>query len=149
MQFVKPEKKPMKALVLFAAAALLIISCSRQTLTDCNGRPGSDSARVTIEKDGSATVFDCSSKKFVIQFVKVNDDSRCPTQLLCVWAGAAGISISINDDKNLIPLRLDSTSAISVNQDNYNLKFEKLDPYPTTTPTNSADYKATLFLWRK
>ena len=139
----------MKALVIFATAGLLIVSCSRQTLTDCNGRPGSDSARVTIEKDGSATVFDCNSKKFVIHFVSVNDDSRCPTQLLCVWAGEAGISISINDDKNLIPLRLDSTSTISVNQDNYHLKFEKLDPYPTALPTNPADYKATLFLRRK
>jgi len=139
----------MKTLILLAATALLIVSCSRQTLTDCNGRPASDSARVTIEKDRSATVFDCNSKKFVIRFVQVNDDSRCPTELLCVWAGEAGISISINDDKNLIPLRLDSTSTISVNQDNYHLKFEKLDPYPTALPTNPADYKATLFLRRK
>ena len=139
----------MKGLIVFAAVIMVFTSCSKPPSRDCNGGTIGDSVRIRIAQGGSASAFDCYFRKVVIHFVKVEDDSRCPSQVVCVWGGAAGISLTINDDKTLIPVRLDSTSLIPVNQDIYLLKFEKLDPYPTGSPINAADYKATLFLQRK
>jgi len=74
----------MKEVIIFTATVLLLTSCSKPTARDCNGGTVGDSARVAMAMDESATVFDCHFGDLTIHFVKVDDDSRCPSQKDCV-----------------------------------------------------------------
>lgn len=86
-----------------------------------------------------------------IEFVEVKSDSRCPSDVVCVWAGEATVHIqattqgpAVDADliipgttKNSIQLKGDVGSA-------YNLKLLDLKPYPNSKAASTdSQYKAT------
>lgn len=86
-----------------------------------------------------------------IEFVEVKSDSRCPSDVVCVWAGEATVHIKSTTqgpaveadliipgtEKNQIQLKGDVGSA-------YNLKLLDLTPYPNSkNPTVDKQYQAT------
>lgn len=96
--------KNLLAIFLFASFAFSFFSC----VTDSNLFPEHS---IDLKKNDSITAaikFKESLKineEFSISFIGVNADSRCPVDVICVWAGDAEIVLQItkqNFDKNFI-----------------------------------------------
>lgn len=91
---------------------------------------------VTLELDGVG-----------VRFVRVSEDSRCPTRVQCVWAGDAAVVIEI------VPPASDTAEHSlhtnvgqkSILLDSYELLLLELSPYPDEPRAiPPQDYRATL-----
>jgi hypothetical protein len=87
-----------------------------------------------------------------IKFLNVIQDSRCPSDVVCVRAGDVAILVNINkNNKNLGDFMLivspgNEDLAIEI-FDGYSVKLIKVDPYPTTSKKiELSDYIATLIV---
>ena len=69
-----------------------------------------------------------------VSFLEVIEDSRCPRNVECMWAGEAKVKISIGtDDGELIEKTIVFKNGMSVIAglfENKELQFLKLSPYP-------------------
>jgi hypothetical protein len=75
-----------------------------------------------------------------ISFEAVAEDSRCPAQVTCVWAGNGRVSLRVTT--------ADQSTTVSVNTTleprtvlvrGYQVSLERLDPQPVTTDRVSQD----------
>jgi len=86
-----------------------------------------------------------------VSFVGVSEDSRCPTDVVCVWAGNGAVSLFITDDtgvKNTVVLNT-TISPRSVRSLAYEISLTGLRPAPRqASPIPLADYVATLRVTR-
>ena len=90
-----------------------------------------------------------------ITFVEVSEDSRCPKEVECVWAGQAIIVVNAakgGEDLGDFSLALNSDReelAIAVVA-GYWVKFVSLDPYPVSDrKTQPEEYIASLIVAEK
>lgn len=87
-----------------------------------------------------------------VRFTDVLEDSRCPTEVECVWTGQARIEIEVQPagsdptttEFNTNPAPGQNVQTARVGE--YTIRLESLDPYPRTTHESPAleDYTATL-----
>jgi len=80
-------------------------------------------------------------------FVTVKEDSRCPSDVVCVWAGQISIVIDVKSGGNSSQLTLALSGGQSQSRSfgNYSIKLVDVQPYPISTKKNSpSDYLATL-----
>ncbi len=77
-------------------------------------------------------------------------DSRCPSDVTCVWQGQAKILIDINKSgQNLgnFSLGLNDKNLAARSFDHYSIQLIKVDPYPISTKKiDLSDYDVTLKL---
>ena len=89
-----------------------------------------------------------------VRFVAVSEDSRCPTDVNCVWAGNAAVALDFIDGKCTTLLKL-NTHQNSQSSENgkagaYRVKLVKLEPYPRSTEKIApGDYTATLVITKE
>ena len=101
--------------------------------------------RFVLEAGQAASIAD---ERLVITFVKVSQDSRCPLNVMCVWAGEARVMIQVElngqdmGQQELVLSAGGSPAVISL--DKYHLQLLRLDPYPTTAGVAPDDYTATM-----
>ena len=73
-----------------------------------------------------------------LTFNQVREDSRCPANAMCVWAGDAKIEVRIS--RNGGPLETNVMSISRPNNElrtgNLHIRFVGLAPYPGTDPEN-------------
>jgi hypothetical protein len=84
-----------------------------------------------------------------MRFERVADDSRCPMDVMCVWAGDATLAITLTPSKGSAESRELHTqpSGSQISYSNYTIKLTALVPYPRSTqPIGPGDYVATLVL---
>jgi len=78
------------------------------------------------------------------------EDSRCPKDVTCVWAGDAKIVISVrrgNARESKIELHTNGQFNLAGNYQHYVIKLIALDPYPRTSAKEKpGDYVATLLI---
>ena len=103
---------------------------------------------VQVEVEIGETV-PISSDGLALTFLEVSEDSRCPSDVVCVWAGRATISINLQrDGSSRGDFRLtlgDGAAAPVVQREGYRIRLTALDPYPISTrPTSSDQYLAIL-----
>ena len=67
------------------------------------------------------------NENIVIKFVGVSEDSRCPTNVNCIWAGNAKILLEIFQDTLSINTALEPKN-IEVN--GYQIELKSVSPYP-------------------
>jgi len=86
----------------------------------------------------------------VVSFVNIPEDSRCPSDVTCVWAGqvTAVLRVVVGGqalgDKSLTQM---AGQPVSVAFNGYSLTLSAVNPYPiSTTPIKPMDYEATLIL---
>ena len=84
-----------------------------------------------------------------LKFAAVPEDSRCPSDVNCVWAGNAVVTVELTEGQCTTTLRLNThqnpQSPENAKAGPYRVKLVKLDPYPRSTQKISAgDYTATL-----
>ncbi|HSA98301.1 MAG TPA: DUF333 domain-containing protein [Candidatus Nitrosotenuis sp.] len=82
--------------------------------------------------------------------ITLNDiqDSRCPSDVTCVWAGEAKVQLSLAHNEQLGNLTLSTMEKSSTASfDGYLFSLIKVDPYPTSTANiTAADYQATVLV---
>lgn len=84
-----------------------------------------------------------------VRFDEVLEDSRCPTNVICVWQGRARIQILVGINgtgDNPTELMLEGAREDLSLQvvDKYGVRLEALNPYPGSTGKEKPEYVATL-----
>lgn len=100
-------------------------------------------------KAGHKAVID--DEQLRIKFDAVLEDSRCPTQVSCVWTGQARIAVVVQHaDGEPVPLEFNTNPAPAFRRDtatylSYEIRLITLDPYPRypNNPIRFEDYVAT------
>ena len=89
-----------------------------------------------------------------LKFTGVPQDSRCPTNVNCVWAGNAEVALEWTHNKCTTTITL-NTHASAANSDEakvsgLRVKLIKLEPYPHSEKKISpSDYTATLLITKE
>jgi plastocyanin len=87
-----------------------------------------------------------------IKLLNVTEDSRCPSDVECIWAGRATVSVDVirsGRDGGSFTLTLGSPyeTLASKSLNEYSLRLEKLEPYPISRQRiELSDYVATLVM---
>lgn len=89
-----------------------------------------------------------------VKFVGVPQDSRCPSNVTCVWAGNAEVALDLIDPKCTTILTLNthikSPTSDEAKVGDFRVKLVKLDPYPRSDQKISpSDYTATFLVTKE
>ena len=96
----------------------------------------------TLRPGESATI---ESTDLVVSFEKVAEDSRCPADAVCVWAGDAVVVLKVGEAS----LELRSTSAPESVVGTYRVRLERVEPYVYSgRPIPPEAYRAVLRVTR-
>ncbi len=83
-----------------------------------------------------------------LQFLGVSQDSRCPVDVECVWAGNAKITlkVSLKDSTQETAITINShTEPTAAIYEGFRIEFVELRPVPRSNrPINPAEYRVTL-----
>ena len=73
-----------------------------------------------------------AKSKLRVRFVELVEDSRCPTDTNCVWAGNARIKIRVSKNGNSEEIILDSNGPkqYATTADGHSIKLVGLTPHP-------------------
>jgi hypothetical protein len=84
---------------------------------------------------------------FKIKFSEMVEDSRCPADVQCVWAGNAKVKIEVRRGRGLSKtFELNSTTAPNVVKYNgYEIKLKELTPRPRTNARINPDKYEAVF----
>lgn len=88
----------------------------------------------------------------VVKFLNVTDDSRCPSDVTCIWQGKSTITVNVvKSGQNVGDFSLTSglgdKNATAQILDGYFLQLTKIEPYPKSSTTIPlSDYVATFEL---
>lgn len=91
-----------------------------------------------------------TTENLKIKFLNVTEDSRCPSDVQCVWSGQAKVQINIvNNDRNVGTFNLTKRTGYEelsiLKIDGYSITLEQVDPYPISTKKiESNGYSITL-----
>ena len=95
---------------------------------------------VQVEKEKSV-----SGMPLKIKFVKMVEDSRCPKDVNCVWAGNARITVKVTKNGRSSLLELNSNMGDPPVFDGYRFTLVKLTPEPASNiRINPSGYMATI-----
>lgn len=88
-----------------------------------------------------------ASENAVVAFVDVVEDSRCPSDVVCMWEGQATISVSMQVGRGsqefILTIGTDESPTATYGQ--YSVTLVSLEPYPqSSVQTDPDDYVATL-----
>ena len=85
-----------------------------------------------------------------VTFRSVEGDSRCPTDVVCVWAGDAAIAFKVDQGgKTAVAALHTLIDPRKTEWNGYTISLVGLAPTrKTTDPVNSADYRAELVITR-
>jgi hypothetical protein len=82
-----------------------------------------------------------------LMFASVMEDSRCPTDVQCVWEGNAEIAIEVGTaDEPAVRLSLNTNPGFATEATfrSYTISLIDLQPYPSTAPKTVEPYRASL-----
>jgi hypothetical protein len=131
-------------------------------LTSC--KPSIDSKITSTQSDdihsgepfelGYREIATISDINLHIRFDEVQEDSRCPTKVTCVWSGLARVAISVwSDGSQSTQLELDTINIPSTNSSvqkylKYQIELKTLEPYPEypEKAISQSDYRLTLIV---
>lgn len=86
------------------------------------------------------------SEDIAVKFEQVVQDSRCPSDVVCIWQGQATVSVSVqvgNDEPQELSLTLGADASLSAAFGQYSVKLLGLEPYPqSSTQIDPEDYVA-------
>ena len=106
---------------------------------------GPETLRVQVNKEKRAP-----QSRLNVRFVELIEDSRCPADANCVWAGNAKIKIRVSKGGRSQEMTLDTNGRNSAaNFDNYSIKLVNLTPHPRSNiRINRNGYVATIMVTR-
>jgi hypothetical protein len=87
-----------------------------------------------------------------VRFAALQEDSRCPVDVVCAWAGNARVKLKLNrSEKKAATVSLNTTlSPREASFKGYEVRLVKVDPpRKSDTPINPADYEVTLIVSKR
>ncbi len=89
--------------------------------------------------------------KLRVTFMNVKEDSRCPSNVTCVWAGNGAVRLWVSNGKGGEALILNTQGGPSLvaerHYKGFKIKLVALAPYPRTDrPIAAGDYTSTLLI---
>ncbi|MFQ5978105.1 MAG: hypothetical protein ACE5OZ_08255 [Candidatus Heimdallarchaeota archaeon] len=97
----------------------------------------SESNFAEIDTEFSLYIGDSVSIKdhgITLKFIDVIDDSRCPSDVVCVWEGTVSLMINLQyNNQDLGNFVLNSSNLHKASFMGYYAKFKVLEPYPIST----------------
>jgi hypothetical protein len=132
-------------LVFFATVALLLVGCQNR-LVNPQHKVYQLGERFELKVGETASI---GAEKLKISFQSVLEDSRCPMNAYCLWAGNATVSLKLK--KRLVEQVALNTFVEPKHVEflQYVIELIQLDPYPPdATPIDQEDYTATLVVTR-
>jgi hypothetical protein len=123
--------------MLLVASLLLLLAACDEPLT---------SATAPIDREfvlapGESSVVE----EITVRFVRIAADSRCPADVVCVWAGDAQVQIVVTSTGQSKEYELHTMDKKPVTHDGYTVNLLKVDPYPSTSKKiEPEDYRVTL-----
>jgi hypothetical protein len=83
-------------------------------------------------------------KKATVKFLKVVEDSRCPTDVNCIWEGQATVLVAVTEtgkETQQVELLYGKRKNISLfSSEGYSLKGMSLNPYPSSAKDDKMEY---------
>jgi hypothetical protein len=128
---------------LILVVLLFILGCDEERLLS----PGQSVQKLNTEfelKVGQWVSIDGEQISF--KFESVPEDSRCPMNANCVWAGNAKVSLSLLETKCALNTTLDPHE---ITYSNHKIKLVSLTPYPFTEAPISQDAYIAKFIVSK
>ena len=109
---------------------------AKASFTTDSSAPGAQSNSVEVKIDLGDTV-DGGSEELRIGFLDVTEDSRCPANVVCVWAGRANVLLGVMAG-DTVPMfhevefggGAEGDGTVTVGE--YTIEIVALDPYPGT-----------------
>ena len=102
--------------VLMLTSGALVIEAARHT----------DTVRVQVHKEKRFP-----RSKMSVRFIELMEDSRCPVDVNCVWAGNAKIKVRISKNRHSEVVTLETNgSDKSVNFEGHTIRLVELTPKP-------------------
>jgi len=120
----------------------------------CGGSdPAGPTSRVALGESFELRVGETATigeELLVVGFVGVKDDSRCPLEVTCVWAGEATLKLTLRrlpHAQQVVEVK--TPAAPDASYEGYTIEVRTLVPVPrASTPTDPAAYVATLVVRR-
>ncbi|HEV8333467.1 MAG TPA: hypothetical protein VGQ22_18730 [Steroidobacteraceae bacterium] len=94
---------------------------------------------------GESAVFD--AEHLQVKFVGIDSDSRCPSDVACVWAGEVLVRLTLRKDGRTKELGIKETQTLPVNGYSVTV-LQVLPARKSSQPIPPADYRVTLKLTR-
>jgi hypothetical protein len=131
--------------VRLRAVALLLIA------TACSHAPTAPSAPIgTPFRIGVGPTVRLQSGDVELGFDEVLEDSRCPADAICIWAGRARLKawLRVNGARREIELQTDTPQPLRV--DGFEFDVQALEPFPVSNVRiDKRGYVATLVVARR
>lgn len=122
--------------LLLAVFVLAVVACDESF----SGPTAPIDQVVVLAPGESATVDQIS-----VRFLRVVSDSRCPADVVCVWAGDAHVQIAVSSSDGEKDYDLHTADRKPTTHDGYTIQLVKVEPYPYTSKTIEPDeYRVTL-----
>jgi hypothetical protein len=132
--------------------AVLLAGCGGSTDPDRTPTPNTP-ADVIVAPPGEVRLalgqsLRLSNPDVKIRFAAVSDDSRCPINVVCVWAGDARLAFEASGSVQRhfeLHLPTEQIGPRSIVLGSYQIEVVLLEPAPTAgQPTRPEDYRVTL-----
>jgi hypothetical protein len=128
------------------AAALFAAVVATACLESTTGPTVPLDASVTL-KPGERVSLEGTSLR--VTFVRVDGDSRCPADAVCIQGGDAIVRVAVRDDGRDRDVELHTGNLQPVRSGDYTFTLEQLQPYPFSSKAiDPGDYRATLRVTR-
>lgn len=142
----------MKTLSIISALFLLLLFCSCNKNTELTGDTSfklNDTLELAINKSAIN-----NENQLTISIDSVLNDSRCPSDVVCIWAGNAEVRFLFINDGEETKFVLNSHAGNNFVSDTliygYYIQLVNLKPYPVSTKAISNDeYVAELLIKKK
>ena len=136
-------------MVRFVAPFLLLAACASGGVSSPT-RPAVNE-EFTLAPGQTAEV---AGTPLQITFQTVRDDSRCPTDVTCIWEGDATVVLKVKDGTDETSQELHTSEGGDRSRKapagRYTISLVKLDPAPRSTqPIEASAYRATLSVKRE
>jgi hypothetical protein len=82
-----------------------------------------------------------------VKFAGIDDDSRCPNDVTCVWAGEVVVRLTVRRDSRSKEVSVRETQALAVDGYTFSI-LQVLPPRASSGPVAAADYRVTLKITR-
>ena len=124
-----PKYEPREGENMKLTAAILLLSIFTLFTFDINAQPGRSTVAVRIHNEKNVP-----RAGFRIKFVEMVDDSRCPVDTNCIWAGNAKVRIEVREtgrrgETQTFELN-SNTQPTSVRFKGYEIKLIDMTPHP-------------------
>lgn len=135
----------MKTVLLTFALSLILLSCSKDENQETDYLTYDSNFELQV---GETATF----PDLVISLDSVSNDSRCPSDVVCIWEGNAEVYITVSMDNDETVTTLHSNGGEKYPKEalvnGYTIKLNALSPYPESDRIiKPEEYMATLTIY--